>query len=858
MRLAIARLARAAGPPAADRAGHRRRRAGRGRGGRHDRHRLRRREQALESATADLLGAADVRLRAFADAGFQPRTLQALRAMPEVAVAAPVSERRLLVSTAPGENEQVFTLLVLGRRPGHRRRGARPAPDRRASRRRATARPMRWCPLRGRRATGSGSGTSSLLGGRREGMPPLRIIGLLRGHRPGRARARRRARHCRAPRSTTRSRSRRRSARSTSCWPATTGDAGAVAAVTDSLDEPFVVETAEDAAARLASAQAGFVGVAFLFGLVALMVGAFLVGNTLAMTVGERTRELGLLRAAGTTSRQVLGIVLRQALAIGVVGSLLGVVLGIVLAARHHRLPRRRRARSWWPACRCRRSACSWRSRSGLRVTLAGALRSRASAPRGCRRSTPCGPRASPGRGLADRLRPVIIGELVRRGARHPGGPGGRRRHAGPAAAAGPRAPGRRGGRDRLRPRAAGHAIVGRPFEWFFGAQGLLGRANLARDRVRTGLTVGRDDDRPRCRRRARHGRRVGARAAPSAGSHRSCPAATPSASACRSTSRRSAHAGGDDRAPGRQPRPRARRPCASRTTAGARRRGRHRPQRVPGRGRADRLAALPAPTPSPPCATAGPCWCPRSLAGREGIGVGDTRRARRCRAAEATDFCVAGIVDYTLAGAHGGRGAADQLRRRARSVRRDDGRRCGSWSRSRTSPASVVRRGGPRDSRPACAAEPLTARDLAGELARSLDPLIGLFDVLALIAVVIGALGIVNTLGHRHQRARARDRDPSLARHDGGPGPGHGRRRGRDHGRDRRACSPSSTGLVVAFALVGSGAAAELGRRACGCPGRCWSRWCWWAPALRRWRASTRRGWRPRCRSCASLKQFE
>src|SRR5690606_16211699 len=83
--------------------------------------------------------------------------------------------------------------------------------------------------------------------------------------------------------------------------------------VTATLAEPYVVETADDAAARLASAQTGFVGVALLFGLVALVVGAFLVGNTLAMMVGERTRELGLLRAAGTTSRQVLGIVLRQA-----------------------------------------------------------------------------------------------------------------------------------------------------------------------------------------------------------------------------------------------------------------------------------------------------------------------------------------------------------------------------------------------------------------------------------------------------------------------------------------------------------------------------------------------------------------
>ena len=43
--------------------------------------------------------------------------------------------------------------------------------------------------------------------------------------------------------------------------------------------------------------------------------------------------------------------------------------------------------------------------------------------------------------------------------------------------------------------------------------------------------------------------------------------------------------------------------------------------------------------------------------------------------------------------------------------------------------------------------AEALTAHELSSELGRSLDRLIGLFDVLALLAVVIGGLGIVNTL---------------------------------------------------------------------------------------------------------------
>jgi ABC-type lipoprotein release transport system permease subunit len=71
-------------------------------------------EQALRGATADLLGSADVRLRAFDDAGFRPRTVQAVRALPDVEAAAAVSERWLTVSTQPGEDEQVFTMLVLG------------------------------------------------------------------------------------------------------------------------------------------------------------------------------------------------------------------------------------------------------------------------------------------------------------------------------------------------------------------------------------------------------------------------------------------------------------------------------------------------------------------------------------------------------------------------------------------------------------------------------------------------------------------------------------------------------------------------------------------------------------------------
>src|SRR5207237_8457249 len=49
-------------------------------------------------------------------------------------------------------------------------------------------------------------------------------------------------------------------------------------------------------------------------------------------------------------------------------------------------------------------------------------------------------------------------------------------------------------------------------------------------------------------------------------------------------------------------------------------------------------------------------------------------------------------------------------------------------------------------ESAKALAATPISASDLAGDLARSLDRLIGLFDALALIAVFVAARGVVDT----------------------------------------------------------------------------------------------------------------
>ncbi|MFN7968529.1 MAG: ABC transporter permease [Acidimicrobiales bacterium] len=64
-----------------------------------------------------------------------------------------------------------------------------------------------------------------------------------------------------------------------------------------------------------------------LFTLVQALIG---VVNTLLLSVGERRRELGLLRASGATRRQVLRMVLGEGVALALVGTFVGLVVGLV------------------------------------------------------------------------------------------------------------------------------------------------------------------------------------------------------------------------------------------------------------------------------------------------------------------------------------------------------------------------------------------------------------------------------------------------------------------------------------------------------------------------------------------------
>jgi putative ABC transport system permease protein len=96
--------------------------------------------------------------------------------------------------------------------------------------------------------------------------------------------------------------------------------------------EPYLLSRPSDLAQSLRSETEGFRSTLLLVAAVVLFAGAFLIFNTLSMTVAERSREVGLLRAAGTTRSQVMSFVLLQALALGVAGSLVGVAAGFGIA----------------------------------------------------------------------------------------------------------------------------------------------------------------------------------------------------------------------------------------------------------------------------------------------------------------------------------------------------------------------------------------------------------------------------------------------------------------------------------------------------------------------------------------------
>lgn len=68
------------------------------------------------------------------------------------------------------------------------------------------------------------------------------------------------------------------------------------------------------------------------FGALALFMGGFIIFNTFRTIVAERRRDIGMLRALGATRRMMVGAILIEGFLLGLIGSLIGLVLGYLMA----------------------------------------------------------------------------------------------------------------------------------------------------------------------------------------------------------------------------------------------------------------------------------------------------------------------------------------------------------------------------------------------------------------------------------------------------------------------------------------------------------------------------------------------
>ena len=91
-------------------------------------------------------------------------------------------------------------------------------------------------------------------------------------------------------------------------------------------------QQAEDDAADTNSFISFLRGFLLAFGGIALFVGSFVIANSLSITIAQRTREFATVRTVGASRRQVLTSILIEAVVVGVLASLVGLLAGFGLA----------------------------------------------------------------------------------------------------------------------------------------------------------------------------------------------------------------------------------------------------------------------------------------------------------------------------------------------------------------------------------------------------------------------------------------------------------------------------------------------------------------------------------------------
>lgn len=296
-------------------------------------------DASIDRTVAAIVGRADLRVSALGESGLGTPTIEAIASTPGVAAVSPELQQRTFIERAPGAPDTGYAdpVVALGVDPVAYALLHDPALVDGA-----------WLGVgavgadggtpevvvtdRLRAATGLGVGDEmTLLGSAASGPTAFRIVGVVAGDGPVAGAL---GRTLLLPLDAARA--------LFGVDGATRVDLGVapgmpVETLTGALErrltrEPYILSTPADIAASLRASTADFGALTALVAAIALFAGAFLIFNTLSMTVAERVRDVGLLRAAGTSRRQVNALVLLQAGAIGLAGSLAGIVVGLGIA----------------------------------------------------------------------------------------------------------------------------------------------------------------------------------------------------------------------------------------------------------------------------------------------------------------------------------------------------------------------------------------------------------------------------------------------------------------------------------------------------------------------------------------------
>jgi putative ABC transport system permease protein len=93
------------------------------------------------------------------------------------------------------------------------------------------------------------------------------------------------------------------------------------------------VQTRDEFVDNQISALSSVLNILYVLLGLSVLVSFFGIVNTLVLTVFERTREIGMLRAVGMTRRQVRRMIRHESVITAAIGGVLGILLGIALGA---------------------------------------------------------------------------------------------------------------------------------------------------------------------------------------------------------------------------------------------------------------------------------------------------------------------------------------------------------------------------------------------------------------------------------------------------------------------------------------------------------------------------------------------